>query len=84
MSMLKRVDRFHAQPANSVDHSQYVQYPANNPEDFLGGVPIYNVKQTETIHASNVNNPLFMNSFVQPLKREEIPRPSIVGQTLLK
>ena len=82
MSMLKSIDKFHAQPANSVDHSQYVHYPAENPQDFLEGVPIYNVKQTETINASNVNNPLFMNKF-QPLEKEQVPKPSIVGQTLL-
>ena len=83
MSMLKSIDKFHAQPANSVDHSQYVHYPAENPQDFLEGVPIYNVQQTETINASNVNNPLFMNAFAQPLEKEQVPKPSIVGQTLL-
>ena len=82
--MLKSIDKFHAQPVNSVDHSQYVHYPAENPKDFLEGVPIYHVQQTETIHASNVNNPLFMNAFAQSLEREHVPKPSIVGQTLLK
>jgi hypothetical protein len=84
MSMLRSIDRFHAQPANSVDHSQYVHYPAENSHDFLEGVPIYNVQQTETIHASNVNNLLFMNTFTHPLEREHVPRPSIIGQMLLR
>jgi hypothetical protein len=84
MSMLKTIDKFHAQPANSVDHSHYVRYPAENPQDFLEGVPIYNVKQTETIYASNANDPLFMNAFVKPLDREQVPKQSIVGQTLLE
>lgn len=83
MSMLNTIDKFHAQPANSVDHSQYVLYPAEPPEDFLGGVPIYNVKQTEIIHASNVNNPLFINKFQPSERRDEVPKQSIIGQTLL-
>lgn len=85
ISMLKRIDHFHAQPANSLDHSRYVNYPTESPEDFLNGVPIYNVQQTETIMPSNANNSLFMNHANTLSTRQiEAPKQSIVGQTLLK
>lgn len=79
LSILQPMERFHVQPANSVDHSFYVKHTEENPEEFFNGVPIYNVEQTEDIQPSNANHFLFKNKF-DPRDRGETPRQSILGK----
>ena len=83
LSVLRTMDTFHAQPANSVDQSEYVRYPAEKVEDFLGEAPVYNVKQTESIHPANTDESRFMNTVDPTGEEEKAPRPSIGGQTIL-
>ena len=83
LSMLKTMDRSHAQPANTVDHSKYVSYPIEGPKDVIRGTPVYTVDQTEVIQPHNINNKLFMNN-ISVHSDKKLPRPSITGQTILK